>query len=177
MPEKNVVALSFHFPVMFLLITVVTLVSVLFLGSWDAVLAQAQHREVFGRSAKLYSIPWWVDCGRQGLVWTGLQFPWENLSQDPADGKWCCRSGKAEQTVVFSAVCAECVSNAPGREQGKGNVRGKNATMNEKKQYYCFFRVSVEAFSWSALLVQDKVGLYDFFFGWKSQFLVPCVLW
>lgn len=43
LPEKNVVALPFHFPVMFLLITVFTLVSVLFLGSWDAVLAQAQH--------------------------------------------------------------------------------------------------------------------------------------
>lgn len=43
LPEKNIVALPFHFPVMVLLITVVTLVSVLFLGSWDAVLAQAQH--------------------------------------------------------------------------------------------------------------------------------------
>lgn len=123
--QKNGTALPFHFPVMFLLITIVTLVSLLFLGSWDAVLAQAQHWEVFGRSAKLYSIPRWVDSGRQGLVWTGLQFPWENLSQDPADGKWCCRSGKAEQTVVFSAVCAECVSDALEREQAKGAVRGR----------------------------------------------------
>lgn len=160
LPEKNV--LTLHFPVMLLLITIVTLVSVLFLGSWDAVLAQAQHREVLGRSAKLYSIPRWVDSGRQGLVWTGLQFPWENLSQDPADGKWYRRSGKAEQTVAFSAVCAECMSDALEREQAKRDVRGKMLPWIERNNITP--SVSVEVFPWSAFLVQDKLWLCDFYF-------------
>lgn len=169
LPEKNV--LTLHFPVMLLLITIVTLVSVLFLGSWDAVLAQAQHREVLGRSAKLYSIPRWVDSGRQGLVWTGLQFPWENLSQDPADGKWYRRSGKAEQTVAFSAVCAECMSDALEREQAKRDVRGKMLPWIERNNITP--SVSVEVFPWSAFLVQDKLRLWFLFLVGNHSFQSP----
>lgn len=84
--EENAVAVPLHVLIL-LVITVVPVVFLLFLGSWDAVLAQAQHWEIFGGSAKLHSIPRWVDSGRQGPVWTGFQFPRENLSQDPADGK------------------------------------------------------------------------------------------
>lgn len=164
-------SLSMHI-VVFLVVTIVPLVSLLFLGPWDAVLAQAQHREVFGRSAKLYSVPRWVDSGRQGLVWTGLQFPWENLSQDPADGKWCHRNGKTEQSVGPSSsvliVLHSCLMLL-GREQAKGNVRRKIILWIERKNTAS--RVSVEVFSWSALKIQDKLCLCNSF-GWKLQFSV-----
>lgn len=145
-----------------LVITVVPVVSLLFLGSRDAVLAQAQHREVSGRSAKLYSIPRWVDGGRQGLVWTGLQFPWENLSQDPADGKWCQRSEKAEQAVGQSPVLIvlNC-SNAFERKWAKGDVGGKIIPWLDKNNIAS--GASAEASSWSALPAQDKLWLCNFY--------------
>ena len=55
-------------------------------GARHALLAQTQRRKVSGGSAQLHPVSWRVDGGGPSSVWTGLQFPWEELPPHPADG-------------------------------------------------------------------------------------------
>lgn len=53
-------------------------------------LAQTWCGEVPSWPGQLHSLSRWVDCGGQGAVRAGVQFPRQEFPPHPADGKWEC---------------------------------------------------------------------------------------
>ena len=77
-------------------------------GPWNALLAQAQHRQSINRSSQLHSFSGRVDRWRQSIVWTSLQFSWEKFSPNSTNGKiWMCfefRSARQKVERSFTWV-------------------------------------------------------------------------